>query len=83
MSEEKLLSPEEVAEVLGVSRLTVVRWVRSGKLKGQKLGKKTIRVKASDLEAFINHPPSLTLMEGGAHATPLADGDRPQEEASE
>jgi excisionase family DNA binding protein len=83
MSEEKLLSPEEVAEVLGVSRLTVVRWVRSGKLKGQKLGKKTIRVKASDLEAFINQPPSFTLAEGGAHAAHLSDGDRPQEEASE
>jgi excisionase family DNA binding protein len=80
MSDDRLLSPDEVAEVLGVSRLTVVRWVRAGKLKGQKLGKKTIRVKASDMEAFINQPPSLTLLEGGAQAAHLSDGDKPQED---
>ncbi len=69
MSEDKWLSPEDVAERLGISRLTVVRWVRSGKLKGQKLGKKTIRVKASDLEAFMHQQqPSLTLVKVTAPA---------------
>jgi excisionase family DNA binding protein len=69
MSENQWLSPEDVAERLGISRLTVVRWVRSGKLKGQKLGKKTIRVNASDLEAFMRQQqPSLTLVKATAPA---------------
>jgi excisionase family DNA binding protein len=61
--DDTLLSPEDVAERLGISRLTAVRWLRSGKLKGQKMGRKTVRMKASDLEAFINQQrPSLTLV---------------------
>ncbi len=69
MPEDKWLNPEEVAARLGISRLTVVRWVRSGKLKGQKLGKKTIRVKASDLEAFMHQQqPPLTLVGATAPA---------------
>jgi excisionase family DNA binding protein len=68
MPEDRLLSPEEVAERLGVSRLTAVRWMRSGKLpNAQKLGKKTVRMKASDLEAFIDqHRPALTLVDASA-----------------
>jgi excisionase family DNA binding protein len=69
MSDDKWLSPEDVAERLGISRLTVVRWVRSGKLKGQKLGKKTLRVNASDLDAFMHQQqPPLTLVRETAPA---------------
>jgi excisionase family DNA binding protein len=69
MSDDKWLSPEDVAERLGISRLTVVRWVRSGKLKGQKLGKKTLRVNASDLDAFMHQQqPPLTLVRATAPA---------------
>jgi excisionase family DNA binding protein len=70
MSEDTLLSPEEVAERLGVARLTAVRWMRSGKLKAEKLGRKTVRMKASDLEAFIDQqPPHLTLVNAPAPAS--------------
>jgi hypothetical protein len=44
--------------------LTAVRWLRSGKLKAQKFGRKTVRMKASDLDAFINQQrPSLSLVQ--------------------
>jgi excisionase family DNA binding protein len=56
MSEDKLLSPEEVADRLEISPLTVVRWLRSGKLKGRKYGRKIWRMKAEDLEVFIEQP---------------------------
>lgn len=48
----KLLTPEEVAERLAVSPKSVREWLRSGKLKGIKLGK-LWRVRESTLEDFI------------------------------
>jgi excisionase family DNA binding protein len=35
----KLLTPAQVAKICGVSRMTVYRWMRSGKLPYQTLGK--------------------------------------------
>jgi excisionase family DNA binding protein len=51
---EKYYSPEDVAEILGVKDRTVRAWLKSGKLKGKKLGR-LWRVKESDLEEFINN----------------------------
>jgi excisionase family DNA binding protein len=56
--EERLFSPEEVAERLGMSRYTIGEWLRSGRLKGRRIGR-FWRVKASDLQAFIDNPPPL------------------------
>ena len=71
MLDDTLLSPAQVAERLGVSRLTAVRWMRSGKLKGQKFGRKTVRMKASDLDAFMQgQAPVLTLVH---HPEPRAE----------
>ena len=50
---EELLTPETVAKVLGKSRLTIIRWLRLGVLKGFKVGR-AWRVKPADLDAFIN-----------------------------
>lgn len=48
----ELLTPKQVAEKLKVSRKTVVKWIRSGKLPGRKIG--TLwRIDADDLEAFL------------------------------
>ena len=49
---EKLLSPEQVGEILGVSQKMVRDWLRAGRIKGVKLGR-IWRVRESDLEAFI------------------------------
>ena len=53
--EKTWLSIKEVGEYLGVSRATVYRWVKDGKLKIHKVGRVS-RVKKNDLDK---------LMEGG------------------
>jgi excisionase family DNA binding protein len=49
---DPLLTPEQVAERLHISRLTIGNWLRSGKLKGVKVGR-LWRVRESDLETFL------------------------------
>jgi excisionase family DNA binding protein len=48
----QLLTPEEAAARLKISRLTLGDWLRSGKIKGVKVGR-LWRVRESDLEAFL------------------------------
>jgi len=50
---KKLLRPEEVAELLGVSRRTIVRWLKEGRLKGVRVGR-LWRVREEDLDAFLS-----------------------------
>ena len=60
---DPVLTPEQVAKRLHISRLTVGNWLRSGKLKGLKVGR-LWRVREGDLEAFLkggiraSNPPS-------------------------
>jgi len=49
---KRLLRPEEVAELLQVSRRTVVRWLKEGRLKGVRVGR-LWRVREEDLEMFL------------------------------
>ena len=39
MTAEKMFTPEEAAEVLGVSAYTVGQWLRAGKIRGVKVGR--------------------------------------------
>jgi|LSQX01.2.fsa_nt_gb excisionase family DNA binding protein len=48
-----LLTAEELAVKLGVSKDTIRRWRRSGKLPSVKLGERMIRFRPSDVEAFL------------------------------
>jgi excisionase family DNA binding protein len=50
--QDQLLTPEEAAARLKISRLTFGDWLRSGKIKGVKVGR-LWRVRESDLEAFL------------------------------
>ena len=51
---EKLYTPEEVAEYLGVHVQTVRIWIRSGKLPARKLaGQRALRIRESDLEVVL------------------------------
>lgn len=50
--EEKLWTPEEIANHLKVNKVTVLRWLRSGKLTGQRAGRQW-RVKDSVLSDFL------------------------------
>lgn len=63
---QRLLTLDEVAERLAVARQTVSRWARSGHLPGVWLGSRTVRVRAADLEAWIEAGRPADDGEGGA-----------------
>ena len=44
MNQERLLRPQEVVRLLGVSRSTVYRWYWEGRLRGVRLDTGTIRI---------------------------------------
>ncbi len=52
MTEEKLLTPVQVADRLQIHERTVTRWLRGGYLRGFKLGKEW-RIASADLSAFM------------------------------
>lgn len=50
---KEVYTPEQVAEKLSVAKATVLRWLKSGELRGAKLGHKTWRIREEDLESFL------------------------------
>lgn len=51
---ERLYSPEEIAEYLGVHVQTVRAWVRAGRLPARRiLGQRALRIRKSDLDAVL------------------------------
>ncbi len=52
MTEEKLMTPPQVARRLQVNERTVTHWLRKGHLRGFKVGKEW-RVSPRDLEVFL------------------------------
>lgn len=51
---ERLYSPEEAAEYLGVHVQTVRAWIRSGRLRASRLaGQRALRIRASDLTSVL------------------------------
>ncbi|MEM5816034.1 MAG: helix-turn-helix domain-containing protein [Candidatus Aenigmatarchaeota archaeon] len=57
---DKLYTPEEVAEILKVSVITVKKWLRSGELKGIKVGK-LWRIREEDLQEFLGNVTKMSL----------------------
>lgn len=53
VNNEELLTIEEVADRLKVSKMTVYRYIKSGKLMAYKL-EQELRVKAIDLHSFLD-----------------------------
>jgi len=50
------ISPEEFAELFGVSRDTVYRWIKAGRLTPIAIGPRVWRFRPSQVEEFINRP---------------------------
>ena len=51
---ERLYSPEEAADYLGIHVQTVRAWIRSGRLKASRLaGQRALRIRASDLQTVL------------------------------
>jgi len=51
----KIYTPEEIAERLKVSKITVYKWLQNGNLKAFKAGKMW-RITRDDLEEFLGRP---------------------------
>ena len=49
----RLITTREVAELLGVSTETVLRWHRAGRLRGYRLAAGVLRFREDELEAWI------------------------------
>src|SRR5438270_12554615 len=49
------LSISQAAELLGVSRVSIWRWIRAGHLPVVRLGHRTVRIKREDLERLPIH----------------------------
>ena len=49
---DKLLTPEQVAERLQISIVTVKKWLTDGKLPGYKVGRQW-RISEAELEKFV------------------------------
>lgn len=57
MGTDRLLTPDDAAKALLVKSSTVREWLRTGKLKGVKMGR-LWRIRESDLVEFLKFPPS-------------------------
>jgi excisionase family DNA binding protein len=55
---ERLWTQDQVAERLNVHWSTVHRWIKSGELPAVRLAKKAVRIRESDLYAFLEKRPS-------------------------
>ena len=53
MTMEKLLAPEEAANLISVSPRSIREWLRKGKIKGVKAGR-LWRIREGDLEKFLD-----------------------------
>lgn len=47
-----MLSVKETADLFGVTKRTVFRWIKSGKMKSVKIGR-TVRIKKSEIKRVI------------------------------
>jgi excisionase family DNA binding protein len=52
---ERLITPEDAADRLAVSKTTILDWLRSGQLKGVKAGR-LWRLRERDLAEFLKEP---------------------------
>jgi excisionase family DNA binding protein len=76
MTDQRLLTPEQVADRLQISRVTVMDYLRKGRLKGHRVGK-LWRIKEEDLEAFLEgEPTDEDLADAKALDEALADPRR-------
>src|SRR5208337_298259 len=59
-NDTQLLTPKQVAEILGIHQKTVHLWLRSGKLTGTKISYRAWRIPRSALNSFIENNSNLS-----------------------
>ena len=52
VNDEKYLTRQQVADVFGITLMTVDSWTRRGKLKGYRVGRK-VRYKSSEIDSVL------------------------------
>ncbi len=63
MSEDRLLTPPQVAKHLQVNERTVTQWLRQCHLRGFKIGKEW-RVSERDLDNFLEQSANIPIVNG-------------------
>lgn len=51
---EELVSPEEAALMLKVSKWTIYRWIKEGRLQATKISRGSLRIFKSSIQQLIN-----------------------------
>jgi len=60
---KELLRPDEAARLLNVSRWTIYRWVKEGRLEATKVGRGSLRVFNSSIEQLVQEKRVKMLQE--------------------
>jgi len=77
----QLLTPRQVADILGIHQKTVHVWLRSGRLKGTKISYRAWRISRTALDEFIESNSNLSKQstdsadETPATVKPVKSGD--------
>lgn len=64
MEIRKMYTPQEVANILGIDRRTIYRWLEEGKVKATRVGKRFWRVTAEDLQELMTRGTNAPEPEG-------------------
>lgn len=75
---EPWLTPDQAARHAGVGVSTVLEWIRSGRLPHGRAGAKLVRVRASDVDAFLRAGAEADEPEARASAVLESLRQRPQ-----
>ena len=51
--EEEYVKPTDIAKLLKVSRFTIYKWIREGRMQGVRFGDEVLRVPRSSFDAFM------------------------------
>lgn len=68
-------TPQEVADILYVSKMTILTLCKEDKIKNKKMGHRTIRIYGKDLQNYI----STSAPDGDTHSSPTLEPNGAQE----
>ena len=63
----KVVSPRGAAELLGLQPVTILRWIKNGKLPGYRLANGYLRVRITDLQQFLTPAKPIKKKVGQKH----------------
>lgn len=81
----EIMTVEQVASYLQLSKMTVYKYIREGKLPAAKIGK-SYRIQRSDVEAFLEGAKQGRtghLASGGTHVVPVLPVPKPEQPPSD